>query len=1526
MIRHPVEKTRRQYNRWVATESIEDYALRYSPASFRKWSPLLIANTAIGSISFLALEAIGASLLLSYGYTNAVWAIVFASIVIFGTGLPISYYAARYNIDIDLLTRSAGFGYVGSTITSLIYAFFCFIFFALEAAIMAQALKLYFELPLYLGYLLCSLIIIPIVFYGITAINRLHLWTQPIWLTLMLLPFYFLCTQAPHTLEALTHFKGQLSGSNEFDPYYFGIATGISLSLIAQIGEQVDYLRFMPDKHKGNRLTWWMSLLAAGPGWIVLGCFKQLAGALLASVAVLTGLAYAEAKEPVQMYYIAYTYVFDHPGLALFVSTVFVVTSQIKINVTNAYAGSLAWSNFFSRVTHAHPGRVVWLVFNIGIALLLMEMGVFEALQKVLGLYSNVAIAWIFAVVADLTINKMLKLSPSIVEFKRAHLHDYNPVGFVSMSVASIVSIIAFTGIFGSYAQAYSWLIAMTTSFMLVPIIAKLTKGKYYLARLNEHFENSDRLCHCWICDQQYAEADSAYCPFHESSICSLCCTLDSSCKDQCKPHKISLYRQAVASVLGLVFRRNIAKQTTFRIAQFILISGLMLAVVAITFWLSYSLNNDHMISMNAAEHAATVFNLFFILAALICIAAWWIVLAQESQAIAESELQEQNETLEQEISARKQAEKYEYFRSHILEMVASDSSLPSILEAIVRVLEQLNPAMLCSILLLDDEGKHLVKGIAPSLPDFYNKAINGLKIGHGVGSCGTAAFTGERVIVEDIATHPYWTSYRELADRAGLAACWSQPIKSPLNQVLGTFAIYHHAAHAPVESDIYLIEQSARLASIAIERKQTENALLRSELKFRTLYDSTGDAVIMLTERGFFDCNKAAIKLFGCTTKEELCSYHPADLSPPMQLCGTDSMTLANQYITTAMTNDSITFEWTHKRIDTGQTFMAEVLLSTMLLDGKLVLQATVRDITSRKQTEMELRIAATAFESQEGMMVTDASNNILRVNSAFTAISGYSAEEVVGKNPRIFKSDRHAADFYTDMWESINNTGTWKGEIWNQRKSGEIYPEHLTITVVKDQDCIISNYVATFIDITLSKAAGDKIERLAFYDPLTGLPNRRLLHDRLKPALTSSHRSGRQGALLFLDMDNFKMLNDTLGHDMGDLLLQLVAKRLESCVREGDTVARLGGDEFVVLLEDLSELSLEAATQTKIIGNKILAILNQSYQLATHEYHSTPSIGATLFLGQEQSSEELLKQADIAMYQAKESGRNALRFFDPQMQATITARAALEEDLRLALKDNQFILYYQPQVNHNRQIIGAEVLIRWQHPLRGLVSPVDFIPLAEETHLILSIGQWVLRTACAQIKIWEGSEHTQHLQLAVNVSARQFYQADFVAQVNQTLDHNAINPDKLKLELTESLVLDDIEDTILKMNTLRKVGVRFSMDDFGTGYSSLSSLKKLPLDQLKIDQSFTRDISIDPDDTVIVQTIIAMANKLGIEVIAEGVETEAQRAFLEQHDCLLFQGYLFSKPVTIEQFELLLIEQRQGDYFRVRILPEIL
>jgi diguanylate cyclase (GGDEF)-like protein len=431
------------------------------------------------------------------------------------------------------------------------------------------------------------------------------------------------------------------------------------------------------------------------------------------------------------------------------------------------------------------------------------------------------------------------------------------------------------------------------------------------------------------------------------------------------------------------------------------------------------------------------------------------------------------------------------------------------------------------------------------------------------------------------------------------------------------------------------------------------------------------------------------------------------------------------------------------------------------------------------------------------------------------------------------------------------------------------------------------------------------NEIRKLAYYDPLTHLPNRRLLLDRLQHALASCLRSKRQGALLFIDLDNFKTINDTLGHDKGDLLLEQVAQRLVTCVREGDTVARLGGDEFVIMLGDLSQSPKEAATQTEAVGAKVMSALNQPYQIAGHEYRNTPSIGVTLFGDNKHSQDELLKRADLAMYQAKSAGRNTLRFFDPEMQAAVTSRATLDNDLHEALRGSQFLLYYQPQVDDTRRLTGVEALLRWQHPLRGLVAPGDFISHTEETGLILPLGLWVLETACAQLVKWADQPGMAHLSLAVNVSARQFHQPDFVSQLRAVLDSSGANPKKLKLELTESLLLDDVEDTIAKMIDLKAIGVGFSLDDFGTGYSSLAYLKRLPLDQLKIDQSFVRDILSDPNDATIACTIVALAHSMGLAVIAEGVETAEQLAFLAANGCKAYQGYLFSRPLSLADFE---------------------
>ena len=691
------------------------------------------------------------------------------------------------------------------------------------------------------------------------------------------------------------------------------------------------------------------------------------------------------------------------------------------------------------------------------------------------------------------------------------------------------------------------------------------------------------------------------------------------------------------------------------------------------------------------------------------------------------------------------------------------------------------------------------------------------------------------------------------------------------------------------------------RMQQDILTHERIEAELHRSEEQFRRLSQISPVGIFHADAQGACTyVNERWCEITGLTFEESLGdgwmrALHPDDLEQTMAL-----------WQKAMSTRQSVHMEWRMRKPD-GTVYWALGGATTEFDDQGNVLGfiGIVNDITERKRIEDELRIAAIAFESQEGMFVTDAGGIILRVNQAFTRLTGYSMEESIGKTPEMLRSGRHDKLFYQKMWETIKTQRYWEGEIWNRRKSGKIYAEWLTISAVTAPDGQVTHYVGTFSDITQNSEAEAEIHRLAYYDALTQLPNRRLLQDRLGQALLATHRSGHCGAILYLDLDNFKILNDTRGHEVGDLLLVEVARRLHACVRASDTVARLGGDEFVVLLEELSGDIEEAAAQSRLLGDKLLVTISQPYSLKDCEYHCTASIGAGLFIDNDTTTEELLKRADLAMYEAKSMGRNSLCFFDPNMQRTLDLRSALVNDLRQACSRQELRLYYQPQIDSTRGVIGAEALLRWNHPERGLVAPGEFIPLAEDTGLILIIGHWVLETACVQIKAWESDPFARDLRLAVNVSARQFRQLDFVAQVRQVLDQTGANPTRLKIELTESMVLDNLSEAIAKMRALRALGVDLSMDDFGTGYSSLSYLKQLPLDQLKIDHSFITHLITDSNDAAIVKAIITLGQTFGLSVIAEGVETVAQQDLLREHGCYLYQGYLFSRPVPLDEFE---------------------
>ncbi|WP_404358919.1 EAL domain-containing protein [Methylotuvimicrobium sp. KM1] len=560
--------------------------------------------------------------------------------------------------------------------------------------------------------------------------------------------------------------------------------------------------------------------------------------------------------------------------------------------------------------------------------------------------------------------------------------------------------------------------------------------------------------------------------------------------------------------------------------------------------------------------------------------------------------------------------------------------------------------------------------------------------------------------------------------------------------------------------------------------------------------------------------------------------------------------------------------------------------------------------DVTEHKEAEEELHLAAITFESLQGIMITDPDATILRVNQAFTTVTGYSTEEVIGKNPNILHSDRHDQSFYQDLWRQLEIDGRFEGEIWDRRKDGSIFPIWQCITAVKNNRGETTHYVAVFTDLSEKKKFEEYISQLAFYDPLTDLPNRRLLLERIDQVLIQAKRKNTYAAILYMDLDRFKVLNDSMGHQTGDELLVQVAKRLKQSIRQEDTPTRLGGDEFVILVHtDTSHL--EEATQKILnLAEKIMRKLNEPYLIKGNEHYFSSSMGVTLFSGQCQlAATDLLQQADTAMYRSKEKGRNTISFFDRSMQEAADKRLQIENALRMAIEQQQFTLYFQPQVDRTGRIISAEALIRWNYPDKGLIAPNEFIPIAEETGMIQQIGAWVIEAACSRIKLWQQAGR-DYAYVSINVSSQQFRQKDFVTNVRRAIMQADIESSRLMIEITESALMQDINDTVEKMQALMELGIAISIDDFGTGYSSLAYLTQFPLSQLKIDQRFVKNIDVDKNSAVIVETIIAMAGNLGLKVVAEGVETERQLEFLVEKGCVVFQGYFFGKPVPVDQF----------------------
>jgi diguanylate cyclase (GGDEF)-like protein/PAS domain S-box-containing protein len=744
--------------------------------------------------------------------------------------------------------------------------------------------------------------------------------------------------------------------------------------------------------------------------------------------------------------------------------------------------------------------------------------------------------------------------------------------------------------------------------------------------------------------------------------------------------------------------------------------------------------------------------------------------------------------------------------------------------------------------------------------------------------------------------------------------AQWTRPeIDAKVRELLTGSAVFE-TRHRRKDGSVFDVEVSVtgvvigeqRLLYCASrdisERKAAERALRESEARFRELSDAAPVLIWMSgLDKACDYFNRGWLEFTGRRLEQEQGDgwaegVHPDDLAHCLEI-----------YTRSFDAHQPFRMEYRLRRHDGEYRWLLDS--GRPRFDGQgcfLGFIGSCIDITEMKQAELELRLAASTFETNEAIVITDADGIIQRANQAYCRTTGYSREEAIGRKPGIAKSGLHDEAFYRTLWRNLARDGFWQGEVWNRRKSGEIYPEWLSITAVKDQAGGITHYVGSFIDISRQKAAEEQIRQLAYYDTLTGLPNRRLLYDRLQRIFTAAARFHQYGALLFIDVDNFKMLNDTAGHDVGDQLLAQLGETLARMVRAEDTVARLGGDEFVIVLQHLGADELDAATRAEQVARKVIAAVSEPRMLAGREHHVTLSIGVALFRGDEERPESFLKRADTAMYQAKAAGRNTVCFFDPKMAAAMEARVALLAELRKAYAAGQFHLHCQPLVDGEGQFAGGEILLRWEHPERGWIEPSEFIPLAEESGLITEIGSWVLGGACGLIRRWEDAGWlVPNFFLAVNISPRQFRQPDFAEVVLAAVARTGVAARRLKLEITEGMLISKLDDTAATLSDLRAAGVRFSLDDFGTGYSSLSYLQRLPLDQIKIDRSFVRDLSEDANDAAIVKAIISMGRSLGLEVVAEGVETRAQFEFLKAHGCHLFQGYLFGQPVEAERLE---------------------
>ncbi len=853
-----------------------------------------------------------------------------------------------------------------------------------------------------------------------------------------------------------------------------------------------------------------------------------------------------------------------------------------------------------------------------------------------------------------------------------------------------------------------------------------------------------------------------------------------------------------------------------------------------------------------------------------------------------------------EDITENKRAEMLRIGQNRVLEMIATDADLEDTLTDLARLIESQSEGMLCSILLLDNDGQHMRHAAAPSLPQSYIDTVSTVRIGACAGSCGTAAYYGKLVVVSDIGSDPLWQGHCEHALAHGLRACWSSPIFSHQGKVLGTFAMYYREVRSPAAAELQLIDLAIHIAGIAIERKRAAAALRAGEERYRSLYHDTPSMYFTVDPDG----TVLSVNQFGA----HYLGYTPDELigqSVLMVFPDTDKP-IAVEHVGKCVTEPGRVFHWELRKIrkDGSDLWVRESARAVRDADGALAVMIVCEDITDRKRAEEAVHLRTRAIESTHNAIIIAKSsreedNPIIYVNPAFERTTGYAASEVLGRNGRLLLGNDWEQPEIEQLREALRTSTEMRVVLRNYRKDGTLFWNELWFAPVLDDAQRATHFICVINDVTERVRYERELEHQANYDFLTGLANRNLLRDRLGQTLVQAQRSQWLVAAIFIDLDHFKIINDSMGHSAGDALVRAVAKRLLECVREVDTVARLGGDEFVVVLPDARKEDNVTTTMQRIQD-----ALAPPFVIEGRELYVTCSMGASIYPRDGMDGETLLKNADIAMYRAKEMGRNTFQYHMADMNARVNERLSMESNLRRALERDELRLHFQPIVETTSgRIVSAEALLRWQHPDGGIMLPDRFIPLAEETGLIVPIGEWVLDQACKQARRWR-EQGTATFGVAVNLSARQFRQRTLADMVARALAANQLDPGLLHLELTESMVMQHIDDAMAMACKLKALGISLSLDDFGTGYSSLNYLKRFPIDIVKIDGSFMRDIPNDSDNVAIASAVIAMARSLNITVVAEGVEVKEQFTFLGDKNCDQIQGYYISPPLTASDF----------------------